>query len=191
MCFHPYSVMAKCLDEDWTNSRGIAVASVGIASINYDDDSKRLINMRNQGAMMGDPTVSAGYMNSSIAQGLQSAGANPNGAVNGFMGMNMAMGTSGAFVQNIPQTQQRPQPQQNAANSWTCSCGATNTGNFCMNCGSKKPAPAGEWTCSCGATNTGNFCMNCGSKKPSAEWTCSCGATNTGNFCMNCGNKRS
>ena len=183
--------MAKCLDEDWTNSRGIEVASVGIASINYDDDSKRLINMRNQGAMMGDPTVSAGYMNSSIAQGLQSAGANPNGAVNGFMGMNMAMGTSGAFVQNIPQAQQRPQPQQNSANSWTCSCGTSNTSNFCMNCGKKKPTPVGEWTCSCGTTNTGNFCMNCGSKKPSAEWVCSCGATNTGNFCMNCGKKRS
>ena len=119
--------------------------------------------MRNQGAMMGDPTVSAGYMNSSIAQGLQSAGANPNGAVNGFMGMNMAMGTSGAFVQNIPQAQQRPQPQQNSANSWTCSCGTSNTGNFCMNCGSKKPSA--EWVCSCGATNTGNFCMNCGKKR--------------------------
>lgn len=128
--------MSKCLDEDWTNSRGIEIASVGIASINYDDESKRLINMRNQGAMMGDPNVSAGYMNSSIAQGIQSAGANSNGAVNGFMGMNMAMGTSGAFVQSMPQAQH--QPQQNSTNSWTCSCGTNNTGNFCMNCGKKR-----------------------------------------------------
>ena len=51
-----------------------------------------------------------------------------------------------------------------AANSWTCECGATNTGKFCSNCG--KPAPAAEWTCECGATNKGNFCSNCG--KPRA-----------------------
>jgi membrane protease subunit (stomatin/prohibitin family) len=187
--------MAKCLDEDWNNLRGIEVVSVGIASINYDDDSKKLINMRNQGAMMGDPNVSAGYMNSSIAQGIQSAGANSSGAVNGFMGMNMAMGTSGAFVQNIPQAQAR-QPQQTqaqpSANSWTCKCGATNTGKFCMECGTPKTAPAGEWVCSCGTKNTGKFCMECGSPKPNdnGEWVCSCGATNTGKFCMECGAKR-
>ncbi len=186
--------MSECLDKEWNESRGIEVASVGIASINYDDESKKLINMRNQGAMMSDPSVSAGYMNSAIAQGIQSAGANSNGAVNGFMGVNMAMGASSAFVQNMPQSQpqqQQQQPQQNSANSWTCSCGATNTGNFCMNCGSKKPAPAGEWTCSCGAKNTGKFCMNCGSPKPSTdEWTCTCGAKNTGKFCMNCGSPK-
>jgi membrane protease subunit (stomatin/prohibitin family) len=194
--------MAQALDEDWNNLRGIEVVSVGIGSINYDDESKKLINMRNQGAMMSNPNVSAGYMNSSIAQGIQSAGANTSGAVNGFMGMNMAMNTSGAFVQNMPQAQAQPQqqpqsqPQQSApqqsANSWTCKCGATNSGKFCMECGSPKPAPANEWICSCGAKNTGKFCMECGSKKPedSGEWTCSCGAKNTGKFCMECGAKR-
>ena len=40
-----------------------------------------------------------------------------------------------------------------------------NTGNFCTNCGTKRPEPA-SWTCSCGAVNTGNFCTNCGAKKP-------------------------
>jgi hypothetical protein len=61
------------------------------------------------------------------------------------------------------------QPQQMAAPSaggWTCSCGTVNTGNFCMNCGTKKPEAPAEWTCSCGTVNKGNFCMNCGTKKP-------------------------
>ena len=187
--------MAQCLDEDWTKNRGIEVASVGIASINYDDESKKLINMRNQGAMMSNPNVSAGYMNSAIAQGLQNAGSNTSGATNGYMGMAMGINTSSPFIQNIPQTQATPQQQpQNGANSWTCSCGTTNTSNFCMNCGSKKPAPvqSDSWTCSCGTTNTGNFCMNCGSKRPvqNTSWTCSCGTSNTGKFCMNCGSKR-
>ena len=44
-------------------------------------------------------------------------------------------------------------------------CGQTgNTGKFCGNCGSAKPAANGPWTCpSCGqAGNTGKFCSNCG-----------------------------
>jgi membrane protease subunit (stomatin/prohibitin family) len=46
------------------------------------------------------------------------------------------------------------------------------------------------WTCACGQQNNGNFCTNCGSKKPSAEWTCGCGAMNKGKFCSECGTKK-
>lgn len=76
--------------------------------------------------------------------------------------------------------------------TWTCSCGTSNSGKFCQGCGKQKPAPAGNWTCSCGTSNTGNFCQNCGEKKPviSGAWQCSCGAMNKGNFCQNCGNKQ-
>ena len=52
--------MATVLDEDWTQARGMDICAVGIASISYDDESKALINMRNQGAMMGDPSVGCG-----------------------------------------------------------------------------------------------------------------------------------
>ena len=190
--------MASTLDEDWNALRGIEVCSVGIASITYDDESKKLISMRNQGAMMSDPTVREGFVQSAVAQGMQSAGANTSGAGNAFMAMGMGMNAAGGFMNSASQTnamqmQQQAAAQQAAAqsaNTWSCSCGATNTGNFCNNCGAKKPAPAGTWTCSCGATNTGNFCNNCGAKRPSADWTCSCGNVNTGNFCNNCGAKR-
>ncbi|MBQ7266072.1 MAG: SPFH domain-containing protein [Firmicutes bacterium] len=56
-----------------------------------------------------------------------------------------------------------PAPQAGSA-AWTCSCGASNTGKFCSECGSPKPAPA-EWTCSCGAVNKGKFCSECGSPR--------------------------
>lgn len=190
--------MAQTLDSDWTELRGIEVCSVGIASISYDDESKALINMRNKGAMMSDPTIREGFVQSSVAQGLQSAGSNTSGAGNAFMAMNMGMGGAGGFMNaasqaNAAQMQMQAQQaaaQQAAANTWKCSCGAENTGNFCNNCGSKKPAPAGEWTCSCGTKNTGKFCGNCGAKNPNEEWICSCGAVNKGNFCNNCGAKR-
>ncbi len=196
--------MSKTLDEDWTELRGIEVCSVGIASISYDDESKELINMRNKGAMMSDATIREGYVQSNIAEGLNAAGSNTAGAGNAFMGVGMGMNMAGGFMNTASQTnamqmqmqqQQMQQQQMNqqapAANTWTCSCGTQNTGNFCNNCGSKKPAPAGSWTCSCGQVNTGNFCNNCGSKKPdNGSWTCSCGQVNTGNFCNNCGSKK-
>jgi hypothetical protein len=50
------------------------------------------------------------------------------------------------------------------------------------------------WTCpNCGQEgNYGNFCTNCGAKKPAAEWTCpTCGQEgNTGKFCSNCATAR-
>lgn len=78
---------------------------------------------------------------------------------------------------------------------WKCSCGNMVSGNFCPNCGGKKPAPepaAGAWKCQCGATATGKFCPECGSPKPADAngWTCSCGTVNKGKFCQNCGAKK-
>lgn len=55
-----------------------------------------------------------------------------------------------------------PVAPSGAAGVWTCSCGAENSGNFCSNCGSPRPAPTGVWTCECGTENSGNFCSNCG-----------------------------
>ena len=178
--------MATSLDEAWKSQRGFEICNVGIASISYDEESQKLINMRNQGAMLQDPTVREGYVQSTIAQGIGAAGSNPNGAATAFMGMGMGMGASGGFMQAASATnaQQMAHQQQTAqggafagatgsaqsagtpaAQSWTCSCGSVNTGRFCPNCGSPKPAPA-EWTCSCGAVNTGKFCPNCGSPRP-------------------------
>lgn len=78
---------------------------------------------------------------------------------------------------------------------WTCdACGFKgNTGNFCHECGTKKPEPITPWNCpKCGKKeNTGNFCTECGTKKPEtiAPWTCpKCGKKeNTGKFCTECG----
>lgn len=159
--------MATVLDEDWMQGRGVDICSVGIASISYDDESKALIHMRNQGAMMSDPTIREGYVQGAIAKGLQNAGSNTAGAGQAYMAMGMGMQGAGNFMASASTTNaqkmQMQQPtQQTPAGGWTCSCGAQNQGNFCTNCGAKKPTPAGSWTCSCGAQNQGNFCTNCG-----------------------------
>lgn len=196
--------MADTLDEDWKKMRGMEILSVALASISYNEESQKLINMRNQGAMMGDPSIREGYMQSAVARGLEAAGSNANGAAAGYMGMGFGMQAAGSMMGNasafnMQQMQmnqaaqqaapQAPQPQASKEAGWTCSCGAVNTGKFCMECGNPRPA-AESWTCSCGAVNTGKFCMECGKPKPAGEWTCSCGAVNKGKFCAECGKPR-
>lgn len=191
--------MADVLDEDWNRTRGMEIQAVGIASVTYDEESKNLIHMRNQGAMLGDPSVREGYVQGAVARGMEAAGSNSSGSMAGFLGMAAGLQTAGGFTgsasqANLAQMQMQKAQEANPAapaGSWTCSCGAVNTGKFCPECGSPKPSPE-EWTCSCGAVNTGKFCQNCGSPKPVSEtWTCSCGAVNTGKFCQNCGSRRS
>ncbi len=66
--------MRDILDEEWEEMRGIEVQSVGMASISYDEESQELINMRNRGAMLGDARVREGYVQGSIARGVEKAG---------------------------------------------------------------------------------------------------------------------
>lgn len=195
--------MADTLDEEWNQMRGMEIQSVGIASVSYDEESQKLINMRNQGAMLGDPTVREGYVQGAMARGLEAAGSNANGAMAGFMGMGMGMSAAGGMMGTASQTnlaqmqmQQNQQAAQGTASGttnetgWTCECGHVNTGKFCSECGKPAPVPAGEWTCECGHVNTGKFCSECGKPAPAAEWTCECGTVNKGKFCSNCGKAR-
>ena len=59
---------------------------------------------------------------------------------------------------------------------WDCSCGEKGVkGNFCNNCGTKRPEIGQTWNCACGQTgNLKNFCSNCGAKKADT-WDCVCG----------------
>ncbi len=191
--------MAHVLDDDWNLNRGMEIQSVGIASVSYDEESKKLINMRNQGAMLGNAAVREGYVQGALARGMEAAGSNRNGSMTGFMGMGMGMHTGGGFMAAASQANAaQMQAQQNhgtsaprtPSGSWTCSCGALNSGKFCSQCGSPKP-DTGSWTCSCGTVNSGKFCSQCGSPKPdTGSWTCSCGAINSGKFCSQCGSPK-
>ena len=187
--------MATELDANWRDMRGFEVQSVGIASISYDDESKELINMRNKGAMLSDAAVREGYVQGSIARGMEAAGSNSQGSAQAFMGMGVGMGAAGGFMQSASETnrmQMEKQAQNRTEDGWTCSCGANNTGKFCQECGTKKPEPKSAWVCSCGANNTGKFCQECGKPAPAADWVCSCGTKNpaSAKFCRECGSKR-
>ncbi len=162
--------MATELDEAFRSMRGFEVQSVGIASVSYDEESKKLINMRNQGAMLGDAAVREGYVQGAMARGFEAAGSNSAGAAQTFMGMGMGMnaaGGFGAFSETNRAAMERDAAKKAAVkNAWHCACGAENTGKFCAECGKPKPSAASSWICeACGTENSGKFCSNCGNKK--------------------------
>lgn len=209
--------MSNVLDEDWKQMRGMEIQSVGIASISYDEESQKLINMRNQGAMLSDPSVREGYVQGAIARGMEAAGSNANGAMAGFMGMGVGMNTAGGYMagasnMNFQQMQMNQgamgygqQPGSAAGAGYgqhpgagggygqqqpAAGGGGQQPGSAAGTSGQPQ-APAGAWTCSCGSVNTGKFCSECGSPRPAlGPWTCSCGTVNTGKFCSECGKPR-
>lgn len=199
--------MSDTLDEDWKKMRGMEIQSVGIASISYDEESQKLINMRNQGAMLGDPTVREGYVQGAIARGLEAAGSNSGGAMAGFMGMGAGMNMGGGFMgaasaSNLQQMQMGQ--AQGGRGQGGYAMGAAGAGpNAAMgmnapagmnaapgNAAMGANAAGGAWTCGCGHVNTGKFCSECGAPKPAGPWTCSCGTVNSGKFCSECGRPR-
>ena len=197
------NAMNESLSEKWGSLRGIKVVSIALSTVTLPEEDQELIKQAQRTAIMRDPTMAAATLVGAQADAMKTAAGNSAGAMTGFMGMGMAMNAVGGGMnaQNLfamGQQQQQQQAQQTpaaapAAEGWKCSCGATVTGKFCPECGSKKPEPvqAGAWKCKCGATATGKFCPECGSPKPAEDgWTCSCGTVNKGKFCQNCGSKK-
>ena len=140
--------------------------SFNINSLSIPEEQQKKITEWEENAMTTDPTTAAARLVGGQIDAMKTAAGNTAGAMTGFMGMGMAAGANGMNAQNLFAMGQQPAaPQQpSAAGSWQCSCGATVTGKFCPECGSKKPEPkpaAGSWQCSCGATVTGKFCPVC------------------------------
>ena len=202
------NAMNTALSEKWGALRGLKVVSIALGSVILPDEDAELIKQAQRTAIMRDPTMAAATLVGAQADAMKTAAGNEAGAMTGFMGMGMAMNAAGGGMnaqnlfamgqqQQAQQAAQTPQstPAPQAAGGWKCACGTTVTGNFCPNCGTKRPAEDEGWTCSCGAVNKGKFCTNCGAKKPAGTplYRCDkCGwepedPKNPPRFCPECG----
>ena len=128
------------LSEKWSGLRGIRIVSFGENAITASEDEEA----RNTAGGMDANALFTMDRQGGAQNGAPASGNPAGNAANADRGGNAA----------------------SQAESWTCSCGTSNTGNFCVECGKAKPAWQGGWTCSCGAINQGKFCMECGTKKP-------------------------
>ena len=162
------SALNEVLSAKWRDLRGIEIVSFGVSTVKASDEDEAMIKELQKTAVYRNTNMAAAGLVSAQADAMRAAASNPNaGAAMAFMGMNMAQQAGGANAQNLfamGAQQAQAAAQAVAQGPWTCACGATNTGKFCSECGS--PRPAAEWRCTCGTVNKGKFCSECGAKRP-------------------------
>ena len=194
------------LQSEW-GARGVTIQNIALNPITLNpEDMQKIQEMEDVATIGSSAAMMAGRMTDATAAAMKTAAGNTAGAMTGFLGMGMAGGAMGGgfnAAQNLfamgQQQQQAPKQAAPAIGGWTCACGTAVNGNFCPNCGAKKPSPKPVqtvgWTCACGTVNKGNFCPNCGARKPAGAplYRCDkCGwepkdPRNPPRFCPECG----
>lgn len=191
------------LSQKWSNLRGISIVSFGINSVKASEEDEAMLKELQKNAVFRNPNMAAAQLVGAQAEAMKTAAGNPNGAMMGFMGMNMASQAGGASAQNLfqmgaqqnmqqgygqPQQQMPPQGYGQAQQGMPRQTGTP----------AAQAAPAQDafgWACSCGTFNKGKFCMECGQPKPAGAVTYRCDKcgwepedkTTPPKFCPNCG----
>ncbi len=205
----------EALKNDW-GRRGIEIYSMNIGVPSIPEDQRKKITEWEETSMTLNPTVAAGRMTGGVISAMNKAAENEGGAMNGFIGMGMAMNQGAnninALFEQGGQQGGAPVAPANgpvapqggagakAADTWVCPvCGKTvEGGKFCPECGAPRPADKEGWACpKCGTVNKGNFCTECGEKRPQGAplYRCDkCGwepedPKNPPRFCPQCGDK--
>ena len=189
--------MNQVLSPKWKNLRGVEIVSMGVSSVKASEEDEAMIKELQKTAVFRNTNMAGAYMVGAQGEAMKAAASNSGGAMTGFMGMGMAQQAGGMNAAQLFQmgAQQSASQPEAPANGWKCTCGHTATGNFCPECGAKKPEAG--WTCACGNVNKGKFCSNCGAKKPAAAplYRCDkCGwepedPKNPPKFCPECGDR--
>lgn len=131
--------MNEILNSDWHEKYGLIVCDVTL-KINASDASKEII--RQADAEISKATrLGQTFTNNPNAYAaanldvMRTAAGNENGAMMGFMGMNMAASNGAAMMGAVSQNQGQQVPSE--GNKFCTNCGAPVTGKFCANCGTQ------------------------------------------------------
>ena len=179
--------MAEVLDQDWLQTRGVVVQAVAIGSVTPDDETRQRIQSIQTEQIYGrDQAALNAYKGRAVADGIRAAGSNEAGAGSAGAGIGML----GVAAMTMANNGVMGAPMGGAPLGGAPVAGAA-VGGAAMGAAGAAAAPAG-WTCSCGqAGNQGNFCMNCGSAKPAPVTCPKCGwqpaPGQSSKFCPECG----
>ena len=179
------------LSDKWINLRGIEIVSFGVSSVKALDEDEEMLRNMQRDATYTNANLRDAMLASSTGQAMRDAANNANGAMAGFMGMNMAgqfgMNTMNNYQQaqyqqppyQQPPYQQPPYqqpPYQQAPPQYQQQIPPQTQQPIPMQppqqqaqeaTGAAAGAPVVGWTCGkCGTVNQGKFCANCGEKKP-------------------------
>ena len=157
--------MNKCLDESWRQKYGLEITDVAMGDINLTEESAKMVQTMSMSEKLGtNSAMMSGYAVQGQMEAMKAAASNENGAMAGFMGMNMAQNgmantvagvVAGNAVNNAVSTNneqgivngaqpesgtlfnEEPSEDKSAANKFCVNCGAPVNGNFCGQCGTK------------------------------------------------------
>ena len=93
--------MNEILTKKWKELRGLAIVSVAINSITAPKEDEDMIKQLQKSAVMRDPSMAAANIVGAQADAMRTAAANESGAMNGFIGMGMAMNAGGVKANDL------------------------------------------------------------------------------------------
>ena len=145
------SAAREVLHNIWQDDRGIQLENMVIASVAPVDEDLTIIQQLQRSATFTDPRLAQANMIGAQMDALRNAANNSAGAITGFMGMNMAMGTMQTYC---PPIQSNINPNYNnqlnntkynvdksveemVKEEWICECGQIIPVEFgfCPKCG--------------------------------------------------------
>ncbi len=136
--------MNDILDDSWRKSYGLEITDVALADINLTDESMKRVSNIDDATIFSDKNLQSGLMAQASAEALKNAASNSNGAMAGFMGMNMASGAGAGLIGAVNQE--------------------TSSSNINREDSSTENSPTAKFCSNCGAKVTGKFCSQCGAK---------------------------
>lgn len=163
-------IMAEGNYDEAIQKRGISITGFNIESVSLDEESQEKINNYE---LSSNAYIQQGTMVGAYAQSMKDAANNPNGATNGFVGVGMANMASGGMMggaitspwQNDTPAQKNSTNNTTSTETWECpNCKKQVNGNFCPDCGAKKPEKAFCPNCGKKVDKDTKFCPDCGTK---------------------------
>ena len=161
--------MDKMLEEKWKKTRGLKVVSIDFISIKPDEESsKKIAELKEKdvynnifGAKeirLDEEQASAGKSNSDNSS--KEKVSTENSFTKQTLGAENKLTPPADYPDEALNAHIGHKTEISESSAWTCVCGNINNGNFCSECGNKRPSKCSHSRARQGDT----FCADCGAR---------------------------